>query len=240
VPREEVTQTARALDAIVPEASYLGGCSRHVVEIAGPLTQRHGMAEIARHSVLPAIGRLAARALDARRVQLLQDSVLIKPPGGGPVEWHQDYSYLGYLDRPAVVTVRLSLTSCTIDSGCLRVIDGSHGWGLSGADLSFRRSSIEDTLVMLPPERRASARDAEVALELGPGDVSLHHCLTFHGSAVNRSTWPRKTLVMRFMDAECRLVRERLPDAALASRFPIDDKGCLSTTAFPVVHDERS
>lgn len=235
VAPDDVDRTARALDAIIPEASYAQGYAGRVVEIA---SISRGSTEIARSSMNPIIGRLAADALGARRVQLLQDSVLVKPPAGGPVAWHQDGSYLGYLDRPAVVTVRLALTACTAEAGCLRVIDGSHGWGLPGADLSFRRTRIEDTLAAIPDELRG--RGAESMLELAPGDVSLHHCLTFHASAVNRSARPRKTLVIRLADADCVLVPSRLPAPELAAHFPVDASGHLSTAAFPVVYERPS
>jgi ectoine hydroxylase-related dioxygenase (phytanoyl-CoA dioxygenase family) len=204
-----------------------------VVEIPGI---SHASAEIARHARDARIARVAAGVLGAARVQLLQDTALIKPPDPGTrVEWHQDYSYLAYLDRPGVVTARLSLTRCTLESGCMRVIDGSHAWGLHGGDLSFRRDSVADTLGELPPELRERARALEVPLELEPGDVSVHHCLTFHASHENRSAGPRKTLVVRLMDAACRLEPSRLPSPEAAPHFPVDAEGHLTGASFPVV-----
>ena len=229
VPPERVAALRAAVDALIPEAAYATGFAGRIVEVAGI---SRGSPEIARHAAAPALGELAAAALGARRVQLLQDTALIKPPAGGPVEWHQDQSYLGYLDRAAVVTVRLALSPCTERSGCLRVIDGSHRRGLHTEDLSFRRTSVEDTLAALPPELRG----AEVALELAPGDVSVHHCLTYHGSGVNRTAAPRKTLVVRLMDAECRRSDAPLPEA-IRAHFPVDAAGRLSTTRFPVTYE---
>jgi ectoine hydroxylase-related dioxygenase (phytanoyl-CoA dioxygenase family) len=232
VAAADVERATRALDGIVPETTNAHGYRGKVVEIS---SISRGSPELARRAVDPVLGRLAADALGVRRVQLLQDSALVKAPGGGPVEWHRDASYLGYLDRPAVVTARLSLTPCTLLSGCLVVLDESHGWSAPAADLSFRRTSVEDTLAALPAELRAGG--VETALELGAGDVSLHHCLTFHASAVNRGTRPRKTLVFRFVDADCRLVPERLPSPELLAHFPVDDSGHLSTARFPVVYE---
>ena len=220
------------LDALVPEASYPAWAGR-VVEVAGI---SRGAPEIAEHVRDPAIARLAAGALGARAVQLLQDTALIKPARvPARVEWHQDYSYLAYLDRPSIVTVRLALTRCSIETGCMRVIDGSHTWGLRGQNLAFRRDSVEDGLAALPPELRERARSAEVHLELLPGDISLHHCLTFHGSEENRSAGPRKTLVVRILDAGCRLVPSRLPSVELAPHFPADEDGHLTGPAFPTL-----
>ena len=71
-------------------------------------------------------------------------------------------------------------------------------------------------------------------LELEPGDLSLHHCLTFHGSLENRSERARKTLIVRFFDADCRVSRDALP-AGAAPWFPERPDGGLSTEAFPLL-----
>ena len=236
VAAARVAELEAALDALIPEASYAAWGGR-VVEVAGI---SRGSAEIAKHAHDPEIARLAAGALGARRVQLLQDTAFVKPVAApARVEWHQDYSYLAYLDRSSVVTVRLALTRCSLESGCMRVIDASHTWGLHGDNLAFRRDSVDDALAALPPELRDRARSAEVSLELAPGDVSLHHCLTFHGSEENRGARPRKTLAVRIMDGECRLVPDRLPAAELAPHFPIDAGGHLTGPAFPILWSEE-
>ena len=231
VPAATIDTLTAALDALVPESSYATGFEGRVVEIAGISRGSSAIAEAARGSRL---GGIAAALLGAKRVQLLQDTALIKPPASGPVAWHQDYSYLGYLDRPAVVTARLALTPCTVANGCLRAIDGSHRWGLQGADLSFRSDRVEDGL---PAELRAAAGATESTIELDAGDVSIHHCLTFHASDVNRSSRTRKTLAFRLIDGACRLVAERLPSASLTPHFPVDAAGHLTGATFPVVHE---
>ena len=68
--------------------------------------------------------------------------------------------------------------------------------------------------------------------------MSLHHCLTFHASGGNASPRPRKTLLARFFDSECRVAPQRLaPDAA--ARFPVDAAGHLAGDEFPVVYEEE-
>ncbi len=231
-----VTELERALDAVIPGASYPAWGDR-VVEVAGI---SRASAELERHARDAAVARLAAAALGAGSVQLLQDTAFVKPASSGArVAWHQDYTYLGFLDRPSIVTARLALTPCTIESGCLRVIDGSHTWGLPARDLSLRAAEVEDALAALPPARRADARRAERVIELEPGDLSLHHCLLFHGSGENRSPSARKTLAVRLMDAECRLDRARLPSHDAEAHFPTDPRGRLTGASFPVVWSAR-
>ncbi len=222
-----------ALDAAVPPAAYPRWGDRFV-EVAG-ISHASPALTAAVHD--PALAALAGALLDAERIQLLQDTALVKPAHGtATLAWHQDYSYLTYLDRPAVVTARLALTPCTEANGCLRVLDGSHRWGgLHGDDLAFRRTEVDDTLASLPPAHQAEAAAAERLIELAPGDVSLHSCLTFHGSRANPSDVTRKTLAIRFMDGACRLLPERLPAPELRAIFTSDDDGHLTGVWFPVL-----
>ncbi|HUQ01728.1 MAG TPA: phytanoyl-CoA dioxygenase family protein [Kofleriaceae bacterium] len=227
-----VAELERALDAVIPEDSYPAWGDR-VVEVAGISRAAPAIADLA---IDAALGELAGRALGAARIQLLQDTVFIKPAARpATVAWHQDFTYLGYLDRPGVVTLRLALTPCTIASGCLRVLDGSHRWPHPALNLALRRGEVEDTLALLPPDLRARADGGGTVLELEPGDISLHHCLTFHGSEPNTSGRPRKTLAFRLLDGACRLVPENLPAPEARAYFPADDRGHLDTTAFPVL-----
>jgi ectoine hydroxylase-related dioxygenase (phytanoyl-CoA dioxygenase family) len=228
-----VAELAAALDAVVPEALYAGGAGGQVVEVAAI---SRGSPTLAAHATDSRLARLAAEALGVARLRLLQDTVFIKPPRDpARVEWHQDYTYFGFLDRPAALTARLALTPCTEESGCLRVVSGSHRWGPRGADRSFRATSVADALDALPAELRAEVAAREVLVELAPGDLSLHHCLTFHASAANRSARPRKTLAVRFVDAALRVDPSRLPSPEVAAYFPVDENGELAGDPFPVV-----
>lgn len=177
------------------------------------------------------IGRRVAALLDCAAVQLLQDTALVKPPGSeARVEWHQDHTYTGYLDTTACVSVRLALTDCSIESGCLRVIDGSHLHGFRGGLQAFRTAEVGDDSRLMPP----GWEDRVVPVELRPGDVSVHHCLTFHGSLPNRSPRPRRTLIARMFDARGRLLLEKLPPG-LEAWFPTGADGRLSEAAFPLL-----
>ena len=209
-----VAALERALDAVVSPDQYAYGYEDRVVEIASISL---GSVALKAHAEDPVLAGLAAEALGVRQVQLFQDTVFIKPARtGGRVEWHQDYSYYAFLGPPNALTMRLALTPCTEESGCLRVIDGSHLWGLQTGDLSFRASSVDDALSRLPESLQAKAGAAERIIELQPGDLSLHHCLTFHGSAQNRSDFVRKTLAVRFIDAACTVDPARIPPSQTA------------------------
>ena len=227
VSPSRVAELEAAVDAIY--AAFPPAPAGQVWELAG-VSRLSPM--IAEHAHDVAIARHAAAALGSPRIKLLQDTVLVKAAlVGGPVAWHQDHTYTGYLDPARAVSVRLSLTDCRRDNGCLEVIDASHTWGLLGDVRALTETHVADAL----GPAAAHWQDRVIALELSPGDLSIHHCLTLHRSGENRSSQTRKTLITRLFDASCHLVRDRLPPGA-ESYFPVEDDGTLADSAFPIVH----
>jgi ectoine hydroxylase-related dioxygenase (phytanoyl-CoA dioxygenase family) len=169
-------------------------------------------------------------------VQLLQDALLLKPPArAGSIALHQDYSYTGYLDRPSGLAVGLALTDATIASGCLYVVDGSHTWGLVGGLNLFASGLQPDLEARLTPAQRGRVGEATIPLEVRAGDVTIHHCLTLHGSGGNTSERARKTVIAHLIDGDSRVVRDRLPPGAEA-HFPVDGDGHLAANAFPTLY----
>jgi len=187
----------------------------------------------------PRFGALAAEVLGAPQIQFLQDSLLYKPAGdGGAVEWHQDHSYVGFLVPARVIAIRLALLPEREDNGCMRVVNGSHRWGPVGANRSLTADSVTSLVDALTESQRAELACA-APLVLAPGDVSIHHCLTTHGSGINRSEEPRRTIILRMFDASCRFDATRVPEHA-RSYFPTDTDGGLATHAFPIVFSAAS
>jgi len=163
------------------------------------------------------LASLAARLLRAPGVGLLQDSLLYKLSGTeGSVATHQDYTYMGYLDSPSIVSIGLALTDAEVANGCLYVVDGSHRNGLEG-DFHIYANRLQ---------RTASDDRPNTPLEVRAGDVTIHHCLTSHGSYPNVTAHPRKTIVTHLFSSDCKLVRDRLPPEA-QSHFRTDDQDHL-------------
>lgn len=228
VAAERVAELARVVDEIFgawPAAHWRPG---EVWELANV---SRGAPAIAAHVRDAAIAERVAAALGCARVQLLQDTVLVKPPrSAATVAWHQDHTYTGYVER--VATVRLALTADTVESGCLEVMDRSHLAGAIGEVRALTESRVVDALAGSVGAADAADGQRIIAVELAPGDISIHHCLTLHRSGDNRSDAARKTLVTRIFDASCTLRPERLP-AGAAAHFPTTATGHLAESAFP-------
>ncbi|MFP6743340.1 MAG: phytanoyl-CoA dioxygenase family protein [Alphaproteobacteria bacterium] len=111
------------------------------------------------------------------------------------VGWHQDLTYWG-LDQLDEVTAWIALSPSTIESGCMRMIPGSHKQDIvahtdTHADANILSRGQE--LTVQPDESQA------VDLVLAPGQMSLHHGHTFHSSQPNRSNDRRIGLVIRYI-----------------------------------------
>ena len=103
---------------------------------------------------------------------------------GAFVDWHQDASYFG-LEPKEQVTAWVALSESNEQSGCVRVIPGSH---LKGA---FSHSIREGSGNHMLPRRQAIDTEVDeskaVRMPLKPGQFSLHHTLAIHGSEPNLS-----------------------------------------------------
>jgi ectoine hydroxylase-related dioxygenase (phytanoyl-CoA dioxygenase family) len=233
VPPSEIAALRDLFVSIIPPVPYPAGPDGIVRELTG---LARGYPPVVPIATDRRFGALVAEALGAKRVQLLQDSWLYKPPHeGGSVELHQDRTYIGYLVPARVATLRIALEPEDDGNGCMRAVDGSHRWGAIGDDRSLVAQSVTSLVPTLSAEQQAHVAGAS-ALALQPGDISIHHCLTLHGSARNASERPRRTIILRMFDADCVIDRARLPAGAEAY-FPTDAGGHLDPSAFPIVHE---
>jgi len=143
--------------------------------------------------------------------------VFCKPGGDGlETPWHQDGHYWPICPL-ATCTVWVALDSSTQRNGCLRVIPGSH----LGQSLHEHLMQDRDDLV-LTQQTAADAFDegTAVAVELLPGQMSLHDVYLIHGSAANSSGQRRAGVALRYMPATSLFDREMRP-ASDKSGIPV-------------------
>lgn len=140
-------------------------------------------------------------------------SILIKEPGDGThVTWHQDLNYWG-LAPGDVVTAWLALSPATEETGCMRMIPGSHLWtGVTHRDTDDDKNLLSRGQVIERGIDETRARH----LALRPGEFSLHHGNTAHDSAPNRGAERRIGIAIRYMAAHVRPVNGA--DSALLVR----------------------
>lgn len=138
----------------------------------------------------------AVEAVIGPDILVWNTAVLLKKPQNRDfVSWHQDVYYWG--NHPDhVVGAWIALADSTPENGCVQMIPGSHAWGIIphvdtfGADNMLSRGQTLD---------REIDESAAVDVVLRPGEMSLHHTRTVHGSRPNRSGQIRIGFVVTYM-----------------------------------------
>lgn len=116
------------------------------------------------------------------------------------VTWHQDSTYWG-LSEPEVVTAWVALSSSTVQSGCVRVIPGTHRFD----QVPHVETAAANNLLTRGQEVAVEVCESDaVAMPLRPGEMSLHHIRTFHNSEPNRSNDRRIGFAIRYIPTHVR------------------------------------
>lgn len=125
------------------------------------------------------------------------------------ISWHQDATYWG-LSTADVMTVWVALTPSTVQSGCLRVVPGSHHRQVEHVDKFDERNMLSRG-----QEIAVEVRDADVVdVLLRPGQFSMHNVLLFHGSEPNRADHRRIGYAIRYIPTR---IRQTVGDTDSAS-----------------------
>ena len=115
------------------------------------------------------------------------------------VSMHQDLTYWGLGATSGMVTVWLALSPSTRASGCMDFVTGSH----RNPILPHADTFSDDNLLSRGQEVKVDVADEDkVAIEIMPGEISLHHGLTIHGSGPNTSDDRRIAAVVRYVTPE--------------------------------------
>jgi phytanoyl-CoA hydroxylase len=114
---------------------------------------------------------------------------------GSPVEWHQDFVFFPHTNDD-VLAVGIALDDCTIENGCLLVIPGSH----RGPILDHHQDGV--FVGGVPSDLPEVAMDKAAPVIVPAGGMSIHHSRTLHASAPNRSSKPRRLLLIEYAAAD--------------------------------------
>ncbi len=175
------------------------------------------------HLVMP----LAARvAMDPRILDLVEGvlgpDIMIwsaeffvkEPRTAHTVGMHQDLTYWGMGETPDQVTAWIALSPATPESGCMDFVQGSH----KNPILPHNDTYSDTNLLSRGQEIAVEVLEEDkTRIELSPGQMSLHHGLTIHGSGPNSSDDRRIGLAIRYLNPNAKqLVAEK--DYAMLAR----------------------
>ena len=133
-------------------------------------------------------------------VLLTSSAFRIKPADGRTfAEWHQD-SYVAAI-KPFFCTATLALSEYTSENGCLRFIPGSHRWG----KLEMSDTRGVDSILSRPYQVTSDFDEAHaVDVLMRPGEMTLQHDHTIHGSRPNHSAGRRIGLLSDYTTPDAR------------------------------------
>ena len=126
------------------------------------------------------------------------------------VSWHQDLTYWGLSDD-AQVSLWLALSPATAESGCMRMVAGSHRAG------SIEHVTMEDGENVLLQGQTVEGIDESQAVmcPLRAGQASFHHGWTLHASMPNESDDRRIGLNAQFIAPHLRQTKHDQDSAIL-------------------------
>ena len=204
-----------AVDIIDPQTALSHRQRLEAVESkAGPM---HYKPKI--HAMLTSPYELATlpRALDVVEsligpdILLYNTTFIIKEPHTpNLVSWHQDLTYWGF-DRYDQVSMWLALSAATTESGCMRVIPGTHKTG--------KRTHVftedENNVLYSGQTVYDVEKDKAVDAQLQPGQASFHHGWLLHSSMPNRSNDRRIGLNVQYIAPHMRQTKHDRDSALL-------------------------
>jgi phytanoyl-CoA hydroxylase len=133
-------------------------------------------------------------ALVGPDIKLFRDALMMKPPRHGSAKpYHQDSAYWA-IDPPDLVSVWIALDDATLENGCMRVIPGSHTWGV------MEHQHLQDYQV----DEATLDTSGEVAVPLKAGGCLFFHSLLLHATAPNSSPHARRSMIISAMSARSR------------------------------------
>jgi ectoine hydroxylase-related dioxygenase (phytanoyl-CoA dioxygenase family) len=163
--------------------------------------------EIRRAVTSPILGEIGAQLMGVPSVRLWHDQAIYKPgtagqetTNAGNIGWHQDYGYWQASSSTNMCTAWVALQDTDLTNGGMRTIVGSHKWGLVEGSDGFGVKELESAAARFASLGGGQWLDEPCLLQAG--QVSFHHCLTFHGSGPNLTDQPRMCVVAHMMPAD--------------------------------------
>ena len=159
----------------------------------------------------PLVAAVAARLMGTRSVRLWSSTLIYKPPRpderSNLVPWHTDLHHWPTCTSDNLVTAFIPLHDCTEEHGTLTVLDGSSRWAelppQPGDDptshFADRPAAALQAAVTATAAHNGATVDP-VPLRYRAGQVSFHHCRTYHSSGPNTSPAARRVITIRFQD----------------------------------------
>ena len=161
-------------------------------------------------ATMPAVLDIVERLIGPD-ILLYNVTYIVKEAGAqSHVSWHQDLTYWG-LSHDDQVSMWLALSPASAESGCMRMIPGSH----TGGRVDHESTDDRDNVLLQGQTVRGVDEANAVMCPLEPGEASFHHGWTLHASMPNESGDRRIGLNVQYLAAHVRQTMHDLDSAIL-------------------------
>ena len=185
------------------------------------------------------IGRACARLGGWTGARLGVDNLIWKPSSAKPLGFHQDSSYLSWLDPSDQVSCWIALDQTTAEGGTVLHVRGSHTWGRFAPIRQFH--GPHDFMREMEEAARSIGRTPEVVpVVVPPGGGSFHHGWTWHGSGYNKSSSERRSITVHTIQADVEFEPARMKEGIgtiYGRYYKYGDRG-LDEYYFPILWSE--
>ena len=181
---EQIERTWRPADLPQPLNTYLRVNAHIVLPLAARIARDPGVLDVIEGILGPDI-------------LIYSTEFFVKEPRTTHVvSMHQDLTYWGLGAIDGLVTAWIALSPATPASGCMDFVAGSHKNAILPHDDTFD----DNNLLSRGQEVRVDVAPEDLtAIEIHPGQMSLHHGLMIHGSGPNTSDDRRIACVVRYI-----------------------------------------
>ncbi|MEJ2177953.1 MAG: phytanoyl-CoA dioxygenase family protein [Gammaproteobacteria bacterium] len=172
--------------------------------------------------------------------RLMIDNVVWKPPRTRSILYHQDNAYLKWYTPSELLSCWIALDDTSASGGTIEYVRGSHKWRHAPPEGEFH--GPEDYRAYMEIAAKKEGVEPEIFyIEVPKGGGTFHHGWTWHGSGENKSTQPRRSLVLHGMRSDARYNPNNLGQGtgAIYGRYKHLDDDLIDENYFPVIwrHD---
>ena len=123
--------------------------------------------------------------------------LFLKPPKlGSAFPLHQDWSYFP-TEKNTMIAAIVHISNSTDDMGCIRLVSGSNKLGkIKKSDGHSYEKKIHGKYTL----------ESAIPIEAKSGDVLFFHCCTLHGSMPNKSSKPRKSILIQLYSGKDKII----------------------------------
>lgn len=183
------------------------------------------------------IASAAARLAGWPSIKLGQDTIWWKPPQTKSISFHQDTSFMDFLEPARTVTCWVALDDTHREAGTLEYVPGSHRWPLTPIPSGFHAKDDYRAPMRAAAEQAGIASTETYFVEVPAGSCAFHAGEMWHGSGPNQSgDRMRRSIGIHLLPSDTRFSRRK--GGYIYRRYQRTGSLELDESFFPVLWSE--